>query len=372
MKSPDDIRKLLGGYATGSLTEDEQRVLFEAALKDQQLFDELMEEQALKEAIESPGARERLLAALRTTNPPRAWWPSWTWAAGAAALAAVTIAVLVRAPESQRPAGEVAVLQKQAPRVPPASAPAEPAPARVVTAPRAAPPQPALSAALPHPEAQFRPPQHLTQPQPAPPRKANLEILKDQRRPAPAADAVIEPPAAAPSPAAPPAAPGNQPSLTLADNGLRATAPPPQFAAAPPPPPASAVRAQESFGRSLGALAKTASARPILAVTVLRNDAPVPPDTVFFVGETVRLSVNPPFDGYLYIQRRETATGDWTRAFSARARAGVPESAAVEMSTAGAPQLRVVLSQQPLRDAAASNATVALERTISLTIRPKQ
>ena len=81
----DDIRKLIGGYATGSLTETERKLLFEAALDDQELFDELAHEQSLKELIEEPGARERLIAALDSRKPERAWWKQpWLWAAAAA------------------------------------------------------------------------------------------------------------------------------------------------------------------------------------------------------------------------------------------------------------------------------------------------
>jgi len=60
----DEIRKLLGGYATGTLTAAEQKLLFEAALDDQELFEELEREQALKEMLEQPGARSRLISAL--------------------------------------------------------------------------------------------------------------------------------------------------------------------------------------------------------------------------------------------------------------------------------------------------------------------
>ena len=34
----EDIEKLLGGYATGTLTGEERQALFEAALTDQALF----------------------------------------------------------------------------------------------------------------------------------------------------------------------------------------------------------------------------------------------------------------------------------------------------------------------------------------------
>ena len=44
----EHVRKLLGGYATGTLTPDEQQALFEAALNDQELFDALAGEEALR------------------------------------------------------------------------------------------------------------------------------------------------------------------------------------------------------------------------------------------------------------------------------------------------------------------------------------
>ena len=82
----DEARKLLGGYATGSLTEAEKTALFQAALEDQELFDELAGEQVLKEVLDQPGARQRLIAAL---EPPRqrAWL--WVTAAATAGLAIV-------------------------------------------------------------------------------------------------------------------------------------------------------------------------------------------------------------------------------------------------------------------------------------------
>jgi hypothetical protein len=61
----DELEKLIGGYATGTLTVQERRLLFEAALADQELFNKLADEQALKELLDNPHARRRLLAALR-------------------------------------------------------------------------------------------------------------------------------------------------------------------------------------------------------------------------------------------------------------------------------------------------------------------
>lgn len=88
--TPLEIRKLIGGYATGSLSDAERQLLFEAALEDQQLFDELMGEHALKELLEEPGARARLIAALAPAAAPRK--PFWIrispWVAAAGATAA--------------------------------------------------------------------------------------------------------------------------------------------------------------------------------------------------------------------------------------------------------------------------------------------
>ena len=47
----EEARKLLGGYATGTLTEAEQAALFAMALEDQELFDELSREQALRDLM---------------------------------------------------------------------------------------------------------------------------------------------------------------------------------------------------------------------------------------------------------------------------------------------------------------------------------
>jgi hypothetical protein len=67
--SQEEIRKLIGGYATGTLTEAERKALFAAALDDQDLFDEMAREQSLKELLDSPGARTRLTAALAPPEP---------------------------------------------------------------------------------------------------------------------------------------------------------------------------------------------------------------------------------------------------------------------------------------------------------------
>jgi hypothetical protein len=123
----DEARKLVGGYATGSLTEAERSALFEAALEDQELFDELAGEQVLKEVLDEPEARQRLLNALEPPPHRAAWWiRPWPWAAAAATLAvAIGIVVYDRTPPRQGPPQQIAQVAVNAPEpAPPAPAPA--------------------------------------------------------------------------------------------------------------------------------------------------------------------------------------------------------------------------------------------------------
>jgi hypothetical protein len=99
---PEDIRKLLGGYAPGTLTEEERKALFEAALSDQGLFDELAGEQALKELLEDDSARRQLLRALGEKPALTQRLKGWlgrpvSWAvAGSLAAVVLLVAVFVR------------------------------------------------------------------------------------------------------------------------------------------------------------------------------------------------------------------------------------------------------------------------------------
>ncbi len=75
--SGEDIARLLGGYATGTLTPEEQQALFAAALEDQALFDELTREQALRDVLREPAARAQLLAALEDRLPGHRRFGNW-------------------------------------------------------------------------------------------------------------------------------------------------------------------------------------------------------------------------------------------------------------------------------------------------------
>lgn len=101
----EDVKKLLGGYATGTLTAQERTRLFEAALADQTLFNALADEQALKELLDNPHARRRLLATLRaqSSRPPllsqlRRWLlpPAVRAIAGGLAVALLAVTTVTR------------------------------------------------------------------------------------------------------------------------------------------------------------------------------------------------------------------------------------------------------------------------------------
>jgi hypothetical protein len=68
----EDIEKLLGGYAAGTLTPAEREALFAAALEDQQLFAMLAREEPLRELLQDPAARGQLLATL--AEAPEPWY----------------------------------------------------------------------------------------------------------------------------------------------------------------------------------------------------------------------------------------------------------------------------------------------------------
>jgi hypothetical protein len=145
----DDIQKLLGGYATGTLTPEEQRVLFEAALTDQELFDALAREQALRDVLSDPAARAHLLAAM--DDAPAPWYRAW-WRPMVVMAAAVLVVVGVAVWEHSREPKPRMLAKVELPRFTPpvetqSPAPALPPPPEVKTAPPAIKPLPLPAAA---------------------------------------------------------------------------------------------------------------------------------------------------------------------------------------------------------------------------------
>lgn len=159
-----EAEKLLGGYATGTLTEAERRVLFEAALADQKLFDALADEEALRELLADARVRRRLLEALAEPEAGLwerllGWWRRpWAWGvAGTVAVAALVVVLLLPVYRTTKRPAVLEVAQKLEPPAAPVSPPSAP---QVAAAPRQRARAPARSEAEPQP----------SQPAPAEPR----------------------------------------------------------------------------------------------------------------------------------------------------------------------------------------------------------
>jgi len=118
----DEIGKLLGGYATNTLTESERRALFEAALEDQELFNALQDEQALKQLLADPASREAIQRALEqpVEKQHSAWWSKgWLWGGVAsAAAAAVLIVAVVHPNRSAEKSGRIEIASTKEPAKP--------------------------------------------------------------------------------------------------------------------------------------------------------------------------------------------------------------------------------------------------------------
>jgi len=139
-----EAERLLGGHATGTLTEAERSLLFAAALEHQEVFDALADQEGLRELLADPVARAQLLTALAPATPKVVpFWRRPGLLAAAASLLVGTTAGLVylRSPE----AGRVPALQ-EAPKAPPKAveAPAPVAP-KALPAPVAARPKAVLA-----------------------------------------------------------------------------------------------------------------------------------------------------------------------------------------------------------------------------------
>lgn len=177
-----DLEKLLGGFAADTLTLEEKRQLYSAALQDQELFNSLADEQALKELLADPVVRDRLLRSLRETNSrtegDSASWLDWfrrpaglAWTGGlAAAVFAVILGTRIYQ-DGMKEAGRSVATEETTPAVPPASGPSVTKPATPpVNEPRLNAQDNAKSAATPKKEAPTgkaakREPRSMTEPE---------------------------------------------------------------------------------------------------------------------------------------------------------------------------------------------------------------
>ena len=296
----EEAQKLLGGYATGNLSREQQQALFEAALDDQQLFDALAAEQPLHDLLSDDAARRQLLAGIDRPAPKRRWWliPGFALAATAAAV----LAFVALKPQPQHPV----ILAEMA--QPPVAAPALTVPAVQPQSP--AHPEPRV-ADRPHPRARAATPQQLAD--------AVVPLREKAATPQPSVTAETAPLSAG--------APPPQPSAVASTSqNIQVSAAP---IAAPPPPQPAAVPATSQTVEVTAAAGKT-EAQPVQApvtngMFMSRNSAfggsitqrvfvtvqLRQPDGTYTAidpkelkaGNTARVTIAPPFSGVLTVTR---------------------------------------------------------------------
>ncbi len=277
-KQPDPS-SLVAGHATATLSEAERRRLYHAALSDQEVFDQLVEEEGWRRIFDAPGVRGELLEALTDPAPasPRPGERLRRWldglmrpvplALGTAAAALLVIALIPRWLELGVP-GPITLGPVSSGPVVPGPAAGEPvtpnpvAPDSTASAPVAS--APVASAPV-----------------------ASAPVVSAPVTPAPSVP-VSEPPAAAPSPAA--AAPAAE--LVPKSLGQR-----PSPAAAPAPVATRSLR-PESAGERGRRLSYT------LELNQPGGPRPVSDGYAFRPGDQFRLRVDVDFTAWLYLFNR--------------------------------------------------------------------
>ena len=334
--SHDEIRKLLGGYATNTLTDAERKALLEASLEDQELFNALHQEQALKDLLDDPFSREQIQRALEKPSEhararPR-WW-AWTAAAGAVA-ASVVIFAVVRS-NAPAPSRQVASLQvSKSPAAREEKLEAADSITQPITQP---PPSPRMRAA-----------------RPVPPAQKDSKTFRAFATGAMRAGAAGAPPAPAAS------APAPQPPSVLSSSQQV------QVETGPPPVPSAAAPTlseldqnrrdlNQSQGTQQGVVGGLISGAPgqnnVTPVTyiLLRRDQtgayrPIPAGVGLEPGDSVRLTVAPTQSGYLFLSR-QAVSGEWTRVFP-QTGLGLPVNAYANYTIPDAPIDVTVIDQK--------------------------
>jgi len=374
--SPEDIKKLLGGYATGTLTAEERQALFAAALEDQELFDALAREQSLRDLLRDPAARAELLSALDT--PASRTGGFWQWlrrpAVAGLAMAGVAAIAIVAVWQGTRvaplkPAEPVIVADLKRPEPVPGLSSAPPvAPARQPEASTRTKAGDAPAAAMTDKKTTL-----AIAPPPAP---AAIQALNERRDATDVAAPAMPPPP--PAPAAMPAlaarkaeaestaaaqsagamsvaVPENLPldaralfylnqlapgaNAFVEPSGGGGAAPPPARPAAPRKDAApQTAKAVSGFAAPMSATAPRLGVR----VSILRGQSEVDLTTVLDPGETVRLKLTPNADGFLYV-----VEGSRLVASGAVGRLKPFETPELRFEGSGQKQLYVLLSRRP-------------------------
>jgi len=361
----EDPEKLLGGYATDTLNEAERKALFEAALANQDLFNTLADEEALRELLSDARCRRQLLSLLQPRREPvwrrlAAWMgrPS-SWAvAGSLATVLLITGLLVEMNRTTRPVS-VALLKVEAPAET-AQKPAQAAPAK----------------AAPREEKQVAKkrtaaPAHVAGPAP---------------EPAPARDVLLAEKAEAP---APPAAPLPAPTASqeLAATSFRAQPQAGRLEMSRMPPTEQEARKDArtlyygSAGRR-GAAAADRAAPPVAALrakaasptaplglrySILRRDASgqfsaLAPDTVLQPGDAIRLSVEANQSGYVSLLRSGAAGVPQTRVEPSTVYLLPSEGAITLGQQPGQEKLLLVFSREPQAELEEAARTPVVEK----------
>jgi hypothetical protein len=293
----EEIEKLLGGYATDSLTPEERQTLFTAALEDQSLFDELAREESLRAALADPAARAQALAALDAAPEPWrrrlfAWFgrPAGLTALAGAAAAVITVGVFVNyradrpkpamvtqvAPGTSRPDVEPPAAPAAAPPTAPTPGQARAARARTAAQAPAGPP-----AEKPAPE---RNEQAAARPPAAAPPTASTPGQARAARAKTAAPAPAGPPAEKPAVKLEEQAAAKPLSATAGASagaggviGGIVSAPAPGAVAPPPPPPPPPLKARKEAVAEVEK--KVAAAEPARANQLAATPAAAPAPT---------------------------------------------------------------------------------------------
>jgi len=375
----DDTRKLLGGYATGTLTQAEQQALFAAALEDQELFDALANDQPLRDLLTDPSARATLLTSLDT--PASRLGGFWQWMQRPLVVGLSTAGVVAIAVVAVWQGTRIAGVKPAAPQIVAELRNQPPGP----VAPPAGVPSPAVQSETRRRNKVAEPPPTrpadekakavIALPAAPPPPSAGMQALSSRKEETDAAASAAAPP----PPAAPMAAPVVAPKKDAVE--VAASAPViPQLAGAAPENASLDARAlfyanqaahtgngfrplatQDAAPRaekaaSAGLLKSVVAPVPRLGVriSILRGAAEADLTTVLDPGEIVRLKLIPNADGFLYI-----ADGTRLVASGAAQRLKPFETPELRFTGSGQKQLFVMFSRRPQTVEPQSLATVA-------------
>ncbi len=208
----DRAEKLIGGWVAGTLTMEERKLLLDASLSNQALFDALADEEGMRELLADPAVRRELSALLASGSQPVAAAPAsvetwWRWlfrpapmAAFSAGVLAVLAFVVVGPGLIERPALPIAAVPassetKAMDAAPPPPAPAEDKPKNAVTvrkAPAAVGPAPSQPVVLVDKLAKAAEPVDVLA-------SSSNKMRENEARPALLAQAPPPPPASAPA-----------------------------------------------------------------------------------------------------------------------------------------------------------------------------